>query len=52
MDITPFSSLKDIELHKLINGEILIPKKLNENHESFLDQINCLAKNDNVTDCK
>ena len=51
-DITPFSNLTNIELDKLIDWKNLIPKKLNENHESFLDQINCLGGNDDVTDCK
>ena len=51
-DITPFSNLTDIELDKLINRKTLILKKLNENHESFLDQIKRLVKNDDVTDCK
>ena len=51
-DITPLSNLNDIELDKLINGKTLILKKLNENHESFLDQIKRLVKNDDVIDCK
>ena len=51
-DIAPFSNLTDIELEKLINGKTLIPKKLNENHESFFDQVNCIAENDDVTDYK
>ena len=38
-DITPFSNLTDIELEILINGKTLIPKKLNENHESFFNQV-------------
>ena len=42
-DVTPFSNLTDIELDKLMNSRSLIPKKLNENHESLLDQINHLV---------
>ena len=51
-DITPFSNLTDIEFEKLINGKTLIPKKLNENHASFFDQVHCLVENDDVIDCK
>ena len=51
-DITPFSNLTYIELEKLINGKTLIPKKLNENHESFFDPIHCLVENDDFIDSK
>ena len=51
-DITHFWNLTDIELEKLINRKTLIPKKLNENHESFFDQVHYLAENDDVIDCK
>ena len=43
MDVTPFSNLTDIELDELMSRKSLIPKKLNENHESLLDQINHLV---------
>ena len=51
-DITPFSNLTDVEFEKLINGKTLIPKRVNENHESFFDQVHCLVENDDVIDCK
>ena len=35
-----------------MNEKSLIPKKLNENLQSFFDQINRLAENDDVTNCK
>ena len=51
-DITPSSNLTDIKFEKLINGKTLIPKKLNEYHASFFDQVHCLVENDDVIDCK
>ena len=51
-DTTPFSNLTDIELDKRMNEKSLIPKNLNENLQSFFDQINRLAENDDVTNCK
>ena len=51
-DKTPFSNLIDTKLEKLISGKTLIPIKLNENHESFFDQVHCLSENDDVIGCK
>ena len=33
-------------------GKLWFQKKLNENYESFFDQVHCLAENDDVIDCK